>query len=79
MADFWTSLVHEPCHEKNRFLPVQKQRRNSSSPYSHNFMILAFFRGCIGGFVSDLVGNPEDWFSQVAAHMHFRIKYDNKL
>ena len=32
-------------------------------------MSLAILCGCIAGFVSDLVGNPEDRFSDVAAHM----------
>ena len=30
---------------------------------------LAFFCACIGRIVSDLVGNPEDRFSRVAAHI----------
>ena len=30
---------------------------------------LAFFCGCSGRFVSDLVGNPEDSFSRVTAHI----------
>ena len=36
---------------------------------------LAIFCGCTARFVSDLVGNPEDRFSDVAAHMsHVMIK-----
>ena len=30
---------------------------------------LAFFCGCTARFVSDLVGNPDDRFSHVAAHL----------
>ena len=71
-----------PLHEKIGFLAVQKQRRRSavhllsphlfslhnfSSTYTQNFKILAFFCGLISRFVSDMVGNPEDWFSRFAA------------
>ena len=34
-----------------------------------NFKLLAFFCDCTGRFVSDLVGNPEDRFSRVSAHI----------
>ena len=34
-----------------------------------NFKLLAIFYSCTGQFVSDLVGNPEDRFSRVAAHI----------
>ena len=34
-----------------------------------NYSHLAFFCYCTGQFVSDLVGNPEDWFSHVAGHI----------
>ena len=34
-----------------------------------NFKPLACFCDCTGWFVSDLVGNPEDRFSRVAAHL----------
>ena len=34
-----------------------------------NFKLLACFCSCTARFVSDLVGNPEDRFSRVAAHM----------
>ena len=33
------------------------------SKSEHDFKPLAIFRGCTARFVSDLVGNPEDWFS----------------
>ena len=36
-----------------------------------NFRILAFFCDCTGWFVSDQVGNPEDQFSRVMAHIAF--------
>ena len=36
---------------------------------SQNFKSLASSSGCTGRFVSDLVGNPEDRFSRVAAHI----------
>ena len=36
---------------------------------TQNFKILAFFCVCIGRFVSDLVGNPDDRFSHVAAQI----------
>ena len=41
----------------------------SSSSYIRNFKLLACFCDCTGQFVSDLVGNPEDWFSRVAAQI----------
>ena len=33
------------------------------------FQVLACFCDCTCWFVSDLVRNPEDWFSRVAAHI----------
>ena len=36
-----------------------------------NFKPLAIFCGCTARFVSDLVGNPEDRFSQNEAHLMF--------
>ena len=38
-------------------------------PKSDDFRLLAIFFGSTAWFVSDLVGNPEDQFSHVAAHM----------
>ena len=38
-------------------------------PKSENFKPPAIFCGCTARFVSDLVGNPEDWFSHDAAQM----------
>ena len=38
-------------------------------PLTKIFKILTFFQDCTGWFVSDLVGNPEDRFSRVAAHL----------
>ena len=40
---------------------------------SKNFKPLAIFRGCKAWFVSDLVGNPEDRFSQNEAHLHINV------
>ena len=34
-----------------------------------NFHPPAIFCNCTGGFVSDLVGNPEDHFSYIVAHI----------
>ena len=39
-------------------------------PKIRNFKSLAFFNDCPPRFVSDLVGNPEDRFSDVAAHFY---------
>ena len=36
--------------------------------YIQNFKLLACYCDCIGQFVSDLVGNPEDLLSRVKAH-----------
>ena len=36
---------------------------------TENFNLLDFFWNCTGRFVSDLVGNPEDRFSRVAAQI----------
>ena len=44
-------------------------RYNFSASYIQNFKLLALFCDCTGRFVSDLVGNPEDRFSRVAAHI----------
>ena len=40
---------------------------------SENFKLLAIFCGCTARFVSDLVGNPEDRFSQNEAHLKISI------
>ena len=42
---------------------------NPSSNYIQNFKLLACFCDCTGRFVSYLVGNPEDWFSPIAANI----------
>ena len=55
----------EPCHEKNRFLPLRKQRPRSAS----QLLLLAFFRDCTDRFVSGLFGNLEDRFPPVAAQL----------
>ena len=41
---------------------------NSSYTYIQNFKILALFFGCIGPFLLDLVGNPQDQFSGIVNH-----------
>ena len=43
--------------------------RFTDSTLSLLLKLLACFCDCTGRFVSDLVGNPEDRFSRVAAHM----------
>ena len=46
--------------------------RDSTTPLLHksdNFKSLASFSNCAAQFVLDLVGNPEDRFSDVAAHI----------
>ena len=41
-----------------------------------NFKRLALFNDCTGRFVSDLVGNPEDRFSRVAAQLSSSVHVD---
>ena len=43
--------------------------RCTDSTTPRNFKLLAIFYSCTAWFVSDLVGNPEDRFSHVAAHI----------
>ena len=38
----------------------------------HKFKILGFFCDCTGRFVSDLVGNPNCWFSHAQAHIAYK-------
>ena len=40
---------------------------------SENFKLLAKFCGCTARFVWDLVGNPEDRFSQNEAHLNTHL------
>ena len=42
--------------EKTVFLSMRKQRCRSAM----QLLIIAFFCGCVGRFVSNLVGNPKD-------------------
>ena len=42
---------------------------NSTIPLLPNFKPLTIFFGCTARFVSDLVRNPEDWFSHIVAHI----------
>ena len=37
--------------------------------YIRNFQILGHFFDCTGQFVSDLVGNPNSWFSHAKAQL----------
>ena len=74
----------EPHHEKKRIFAYAKTKAQISSgqlisavvlstwivQYSQNFKSLACFCDCTGRFVLDLVGNPEDSFSRVAAHVN---------
>ena len=39
--------------------------------YTRNFKSLALFCCCTCQFMSDLVGNPEDRFSRIEAHLEF--------
>ena len=41
------------------------------------FKLLAFFCDCTGQFVSDLVGNPNCWFSHVKAHFHLTLPFSD--
>ena len=41
-----------------------------------NFKPLAIFCGFTAWFVSDLVGNPEDWFSHNEAHIDQQYQAD---
>ena len=74
-------ILYEPRHEKTNVMHMRKQRRRSaplfslhryndpSTTYIRKFKPLAIFCSCTAWFVSDLVGNPEDRFSQNEAHM----------
>ena len=44
--------------------------------FIHNFKPLAILSGCTAWFVSDLVGNPEDWFSHTKAHKFMSYKLE---
>ena len=41
---------------------------------NHSFKVLAFFCGCTGWFVSDLVQNPENWFPHDTAHFNLVMR-----
>ena len=66
--------------KQNRRSAVQLQRPcfrhtvmyNSSSTYIQSFRLLALFCNCTAWFVSDLVGNPNCWFSHAQAHRNPR-------
>ena len=44
------------------------RKYNPSTFYTRNFKPLAIFCSCTAWFVSDLVGNPKDWFSHNEIH-----------
>ena len=44
------------------------RKYNPSTFYTRNFKPLAIFCSCTARFVSDLVGNPKDWFSHNEVH-----------
>ena len=46
----------------------QLRSGDPSTSEIQNFEPLAIFSDCVARFVSDLVGNPEDRFSDLAAH-----------
>ena len=77
------SFSNEPRHKKTRFLPMRKQAKLISAfvfatrivhflfllnPKFQVSMLLLGLYQTVFWFVSDLVGNPEDRFSRVAAH-----------
>ena len=48
-------------------------------PKSENFEPLAIFCDFPARFVSDLLGNPKDWFSDVAAHLTVGVSLYRKV
>ena len=44
------------------------RKYNHSTFYTRNFKPLAIFCSCTARYVSDLVGNPKDWFSYNEVH-----------
>ena len=53
----------------NREAGQRRCFRYTDSSFIRNFKLLAIFCDCTGRFVSDLVGNPNCWFSDAQAHM----------
>ena len=76
-------LQYEPRHEKNRFLPKRKQGADQRRCFRYldstfiqslfflnpNFQASSPFLRLYGRFVLDLVENPDDPFSRVAARI----------
>ena len=52
---------------------------NPSTSYIQNFKPHAIFGGCTAQFVSDVVGNLEDWFSCDAPQMFLESKLGQNL
>ena len=65
-----TDQLHSNCEADQRlcFRYTDSIIPPLQSTFSPNFQILAFFYGFADRFVSDLIGNPEDWFSCIMAH-----------
>ena len=57
------------CTADQRLCFLYTDSKISSSSSIQNFKLLAIFCNCTDRFVSDLVGNPLDHFSHVAAHI----------
>ena len=57
----------QPCRNCTAYKRLCFRFMGSSYMYIRNFKRLAFIRDCTCRFVSDLVGNPEDRFSEDAA------------
>ena len=72
-----TGFLHMPKQRRRSASPEADQRlcfryTDSTIPLLSiymNLQHLAIFYGCTARFVSNLVGNPEDRFSHVAAHI----------
>ena len=67
--------LNEPSHGKTNTLYTRKQRRRSASLFS--LQHLARFCDCTVWFVSDLVGNPNCWFSHAKAQLY--VELSNKI
>ena len=73
-------VVYEPRREKTGFLHCSNCTADLRLVFATRivqfffylnpkFQVLTIFSDCIGRFVQDPVGNPEDRFSRVAAHI----------
>ena len=61
--------LHSNCEADRRLCFCYTDSTITLLTYSQYFKPLAVFCDYTGRFVSDLVGNPEDWFSRVAAYV----------